>query len=190
MLDQSELEDALARLPLVPAEGVAYRVIPARHYLTALSAIGSLQRGGRYNPRGKLEALYLSDNPVTALHEVEAIQQTSSHLVGRTFSPKTVLSVAYRIQHALDLTLAENLHSLESSITELIQPWVLEQSASAMAATQRLGWAASQAGVEMLRVPSAKDPTKCNLVIYPANLRPGSTLHVYDDSGFIDAQLP
>ena len=77
MLREEALKAALDRVPIIAAEGTAYRVIPARHYLTALSSIGSFQRGGRYNPRGRLEALYLSESPITALQEVDAIQQTS-----------------------------------------------------------------------------------------------------------------
>lgn len=57
MLSDRELGAALARLPGRPATWTAYRVIPACFYPTALSTVGSCQRGGRYNPRGQLEAL-------------------------------------------------------------------------------------------------------------------------------------
>jgi len=190
VLSGRELDAALARLPGRPATGTAYRVIPARFYLTALSTVGSRQRGGRYNPRGQLEALYLSESPVVALQEVEALQRTSRELVGLTFGPKTLLSVTYSLNRVLDLTDPDARKALATDRAELTAPWLLAQSASGSAPTQRLGLAAYAAGLEALRAPSAKDPSAANLVIFPDALQPASTLRVFDDSGFIDASLP
>lgn len=190
MLPDRELGVALAQQPGRPAIGTAYRVIPARFYLTALSTVGSRQRGGRYNPKGQLEALYLSESPVVALQEVEAIQRTSRELVGLTFGPKTLLSVTYRLDRVLNLTDPDVQKALATDRTELTAPWLLSQSASGNVPTQRLGLAAYLAGLEAPRAPSAKDPSAANLVIFPDALQPASTLRVFDDSGFIDASLP
>ena len=190
MRSGQELSAALAQLPKQSAEGTAYRIIPARFYLTALSAVGSVKRGGRYNPRGQLEALYLSENPVVALQEVEVVQQTSHELVGLNFGPKTLLSVQYTLSRVLDLTDLEIQRMLGTTTAELIKPWALIQSVSGIAPTQQLGLASQQAGFEALRAPSAKNPGAANLVIFPTTLAPTSTLRVFDDSGFIDASLP
>lgn len=190
MLEGDAVAWTLAQVEVRPAQGVSYRVIPARFHLTALSAIGALQRGGRYNPRGQLEALYLSESPIVALQEVEAVQGTTTQLVGLTFSPKTLLSVEYTLTRLLDLTDEGVQGMLETNPRELTAPWVLEQSRSGSAPTQRLGLAVAEAGIEALRVPSAKNPSAANLVIYPKVLQPHSSLRVFDDSGFIDAQLP
>ncbi len=190
MLEGDALLGALARVPVRPARGVSYRVIPARFHLTALSAIGAYQRGGRYNPRGRLEALYLSESPIVALQEVEAVRGTATQLVGLTFSPKTLLSVEYDLVRLLDLTDEGVQRALEANLEELTAPWVLEQSRLGSAPTQRLGRAVAEAGIEALRAPSAKNPKAANLVIYPTVLQPGSSLRVFDDSGFIDARLP
>lgn len=189
MLQGDAQRAALAQAPVGPAQGVAYRVIPARYHLTALAAVGAFQRGGRYNPHGRLEALYLSESPIVALQEVEAVQQTSGQLIGLTFSPKTLLSVEYALERLLDLTDAGVQRLLETNLQELTAPWVLEQSISGAAPTQRLGLAVAEAGIEALRAPSSKNPSAANLVIYPDTLRPRS-LRVFDDSGFIDAKLP
>lgn len=77
MLEGQALKDALSTLEVEEAQGVAFRVIPAQYPVTALFGIGSLKRGGRFNPKGLLEALHLSESPVTALQEVEAIMQSS-----------------------------------------------------------------------------------------------------------------
>jgi RES domain-containing protein len=190
MLQGDALEAALTRLPTQSAEGTAYRVIPAQYHLTALSSVGSLQHGGRYNPRGQLEALYLSDSPITALQEIDAIQQTSSRLIGRKTGPKTLLSVDYLLQRLVNLTDTETRNALHVTLQDLLGPWVLEQTVTEVAPTQRLGLAIAGAGIEALRVPSSKNPSSSNLVIFPRTVLEGSWLRVYDDSGFIDARLP
>ena len=190
MLEGRALQDALSRVEVHPARGVSYRSIPAQYHLTALSAVGALQRGGRYNPRGQLEALYLSESPIVALQEVEAVQGTAPRLVGVTFSPKTLLSVEYTLARVLDLTDVGVQRILETNLQELTAPWVLQQARSGSAPTQRLGLAVAEAGIEGLRAPSSKNPSAANLVIYPGALQFNSTLRVFDDSGFIDAKLP
>ncbi len=190
MLQGDALEAALTQLPIRSAEGTAYRVIPAQYHLTALSAVGSLRHGGRYNPRDQLEALYLSDSPITALQEIDAIQQTSSRLIGRKTGPKTLLSVDYFLRRFVDLTDTETRNALHVTLQELLRPWILKQTVTEVAPTQRLGLAIARTGSEAVRVPSSKNPSSSNLVIFPRSLLTGSWLRVYDDSGFIDARLP
>jgi len=54
--DCSELINTLASLRVVPESGVAYRLIHAKYSGTALSSIGSLKFGGRYNLPQTFEA--------------------------------------------------------------------------------------------------------------------------------------
>jgi RES domain-containing protein len=63
MLAGEALARALAELPSHSFKGTVYRIIPAQYPVSALSGIGALKTGGRYNPRGKLEALYLAEDP-------------------------------------------------------------------------------------------------------------------------------
>lgn len=190
MLKGESLLRALASLPTQHLTGTAYRIIPAQYYLTALSSIGAFKQGGRYNPRGKLEALYLAEDPLTALQEVEAIKFTNAGLFSAKSSPKTLLSIEYRLQVTLDLTQHQNQVALETDLEELTAPYLPLEAQRGVAPTQSLGAAAAEAGIEALRVPSSKNPKASNLVIYPRSLRPGSTLRVFDDTGFIDATLP
>lgn len=44
--------------------------------------------------------------------------------------------------------------------------------------------------IEALKVPSARDESYHNLVVFADRLSTNSSLRVYDDSGIIDAQLP
>lgn len=64
MLTGIKLSDALASLLVQSESGVAYRIIHAKYAGSALSSIGSLKIGGRYNPLQTFEALYLASNPI------------------------------------------------------------------------------------------------------------------------------
>lgn len=60
----------LQQLPSRALEGIAFRATQSRFLETPLSAVGSILTGGRYNPKGLFEVLYLAENPDTTLHEV------------------------------------------------------------------------------------------------------------------------
>jgi RES domain-containing protein len=93
MLPRDALVAAVKGWPTSPAEGFAFRLILARYAATALSSIGSLRAGGRYNMRAEFEALYLASSPVTALREVEALVETTEGLKGVKGPPRVLLSV-------------------------------------------------------------------------------------------------
>src|SRR5213596_2561241 len=104
MLPRDALVVAARDISTGPRDGVAFRPILARYAATALSSIGSLRAGGRYNMRDQFEALYLASSPVTALREVEALVQTDGGLRGVKGPPRILLSVDYHLQAVLDLT--------------------------------------------------------------------------------------
>ena len=159
--------------------------------MTALSSIGSLRTGGRYNVRGRFEALYLASSPVTALREVEVLVETADGLRGVKGPPRILLSVEYRLQAVLDLTDASAREALGTTLDELCAPWRPLDAAGQVAPTQLLGEVIRDDGsIEALRVPSARDRSTDNLVVLPDCLRDGSSLRVFDDSGLIDAHLP
>jgi RES domain-containing protein len=117
MLRRDALVAAVQRLPTQPLEGVAFRLILARYAATALSSIGALRTGGRYNVRGRFEALYLASSPVTALREVEALVETADGLRGVQGPPRILLSVDYRLQAVVDLTNAAAHEVLGTTLT-------------------------------------------------------------------------
>ena len=190
MLAGQALEDALASLPTTPWTGTAYRLIPVQFAETALSSIGSFRRGGRYNPKGAFEALYLADTPLTALQEVNLIKVTDAAILGVKSSPRLLLSVEVALRAVLDLTTTQVQAALGTNLQELTGSWLAVNAYGQTAPTQALGAAASNSReIEALRVPSAQDPRAANLVIFPDELRKGSRVRVYDDSGLIDATL-
>ncbi len=191
MLIGSGLIQALASLSVQEEIGVAYRVIHAKYAGSALSSIGSLKFGGRYNPPQTLELLYLANDPVTALQEVNAVIQTESRLLGVKGPPRILLSVDYRLQAVLDICNPNTQSVLKTTLTELIAPWRPVNAQGQLASTQILGTAVYDfKSIEALKVPSAREPKTHNVVIFVDRLRSNSLLRVYDDSGIINAQIP
>lgn len=191
MLPRDALVVAVQGLSTSPREGLAFRLILARYAATALSSIGSLRAGGRYNQRDGFEALYLASSPVTALREVEALVETAEGLRGVKGPPRILLSVDYRLHAVVDLMEPLALQTLGTTIAEICAPWRALNAAGLAAPTQVLGEVVhDQASIEALRVPSARDPSTDNLVILPGRLLAGSIVRVFDDSGLIDAHLP
>jgi RES domain-containing protein len=113
---------ALEGATLEHFHGIAYRLIEHRYIETALSSIGSLIAGGRFNVAGAFEALYLSEDPTTTLHEAQAVIHTDGRLAGVKGPPRLLLSLEYELHHVLDLT-AEPLHTqLQTTLSELVSP--------------------------------------------------------------------
>ena len=191
MLSADALDAAVVRLTARPLGGVAFRLIHARYAVTALSAIGSLRRGGRYNAPGTFEALYLADSPVTALREVEALVQTEAGLLGVKGPPRILLSVEYALSAVADLADPEIQAAIGTDPDELCVPWRPLNARGRPPPTQELGAAIrATRRLEAVKVPSARDRTAHNLVIFPDRLATDSIVRVHDDSGLIDARLP
>ncbi len=191
MLPRGELVAAITALPTASFADVAFRLILARYATTALSSIGSYRSGGRFNGPGRFEALYLASSPVTALQEVEALVQTAKGLRGVKGPPRILLSVECRLQAVLDISAPEVWQTLGTSLDELCAPWRPINAAGELAPTQLLGEVIHEHPlIEALRVVSALDRSATNLVVFPDRLLPSSLVHVFDDSGLINAHLP
>lgn len=185
-----KLAPALRDLRPIPLEQTFYRVIHAKYATTALSAVGSYRFGGRYNPAGTFEVLYLADNPVTALEEVEALLRTDGDLSGIKGPPRIVLSVECTLQHVIRLDEAV-LQALNLTLDDVTAPWRESLRRGQTPVTHEVGRISFERGdVEALLVPSAKNPVTQNLAVFPDSLVKGSFIRVFDDSGIIDAQLP
>jgi RES domain-containing protein len=183
------LETTFNKLPTQALEQTFFRVIHAKYAATALSAVGSYRFGGRYNPAGSFEVLYLADSPVTALEEVEALLRSGEALQGVKGPPRILLSVDCVLQSAIRL--GNYLPVLGLSLADLRASWRDRLRRGDTPITHTLGSLAYQRGdVESLLVPSAKNPEAFNLAVLPERLRQGSSLRVFDDSGMIDARLP
>ena len=190
MAKETKLASVLQTLEPTPLEQTFFRVIHAKYAATALSAVGSFRFGGRYNPAGAFEVLYLADSPVTALEEVEALLRTDSDLRGVKGPPRIVLSVECTLQRVVQLD-KDTLHELNLSFEDVTAPWRESLRRKQTPVTHEIGRISFERGdVEALLAPSAKNPTTSNLAVFPDRLIEGSALRVFDDSGIIDARLP
>lgn len=190
MADASTLSGAINDLSASAVETTFFRVIHAKYAATALSAVGSYQHGGRYNPAGKFEVLYLASSPVTALEEVEALLHSGVALQGVKGPPRILLSVECALQRVLHFD-EVTLQSLGLTVGALTEPWRELLRQGEVPLTHKLGRICFERGdIEALLVPSAKNPETWNLAVFPDRLVEGSSLRVFDDSGMIDAHLP
>lgn len=166
------MEDLDARLGLIhfgPWAGTVFRMHSSRY--AATEAAGSLLYSGRYN-RGLdhfehvrvFAALYVALNAETALAEV--IRGVDPEALDRLDS-RSLSSIECGLAAVFDLRAPEKLGlDLESLLDDY--DYSVPQSLAA---------AAFSHGAEGILVPSAT-ALGDNLVIFPANLRPGSTLTV------------
>jgi RES domain-containing protein len=190
VVDDLALARVINDLPSVPLEQTFFRVIHAKYAATALSAVGSYRHGGRYNPAGAFEVLYLADNPVTALEEVEALLRSGAALQGIKGPPRILLSVECVFQRVARLD-QKALQALNLTVADITASWREKLRRSETPVTHVIGRSTFERGdVEALLVPSAKNPKMQNLAVFPDRLLEGSSLRVFDDSGMIDARLP
>lgn len=184
-----ELEDVFDQLARRPLKQTFFKVIHAKYAATALSAVGSYRFGGRYNPAGSFEVLYLADSPVTALEEVEALLRSGEGLRGVKGPPRILLSVECDLGKFVNLS--ESLSALGLRLEALTSPWRDSLRRGETPVTHRLGTLAYERGdVEALLFPSTKNPATLNLAVLPDRLTEGSSLRVFDDSGMIEARMP
>jgi len=207
MLDEQHLRRVIANINPISLSGTAYRDIALRYLIKkienlntidsskALSAIGSFKRGGRYNLEKVFEVLYLSNNPVNALLEVEALRETAIGLQGVAKPPHLLLSVQYELENVIDLTHSATHQILGTSLVELKAAWKNPNNDGINAPTQILGKVLYELkNIEAIKVPSAYVDGAYNLNIFPDRLMDESFVQVYDQKidgqKIIDAQLP
>lgn len=180
--------ERLASLEPVALIGTAFRAVNLRYLETPLSAMGSGLTGGRYNPKGKFETLYLAENPTTTLLEVQFAASSGGRFLAQPKDPYVVFSVALALQRVVNLHDARTLDYLGLSTNDLQQSWRLKQARGEPVLTQEIGRVLFELGCEGLSYPSATDGT-ANLAIFPANLKSGSTLEISWE-GRVLARLP
>jgi RES domain-containing protein len=185
---------ALEHAPVAPFSGFVYRTIAERWRDSALSTIGSVRTGGRYNVPNSFPVLYCADSQMTTLLEVQALFSTADgQLQGAPRNPDLVLSLRCELARVLDLTVDTYYRELGTTREELVS---LKPSRFILNAkgeetpTQRLGAACSFSGhISALKVPSAANEAGFCLDILPDSMLVGEHLSILDDTGRIDFQI-
>jgi RES domain-containing protein len=148
MLPEPELRRALADIPAIPLHGPFSRFVSLEAMQLRgrnmpvprpLWGIGSIKNGGRYNKPESFEVIYLAEDPVTALAEVNLIFRTDPALSQVKGPPMVHIAVEGILEKVLDVTLQNVQSVLATSHQELTGAWLLEQVQRGEAPTQRLG---------------------------------------------------
>jgi RES domain-containing protein len=185
---------ACGSLTLSPQTGTWYRAINARFWGSFLVTGHTRTIPGRFNAgntaRPGFEILYLAEDPLVALFEVQG-------LLGSPYPPGVyvpspsgawlTLNVHIVLQSVADLTVVSQRRSIATTVQELTGDWrgyLLRNPTPRLTApfwtnvpTQRLGHALHTVrALEGFVTYSSRVPTKKNLVIFPGKLRTGSSI--------------
>jgi RES domain-containing protein len=184
----------LERAPLAAYSGFSYRVIADRWRDSPLSAIGSFERGGRYNAPRTFPVLYSADSQMTALLETEALFITADgQLRGAPRDPDLILTLECTLLRVLDLTVPDLYADLGVSGEELISSvpsrFILN-ARNQETPTQQLGSACFRSGrVSALKVPSAANRSGHGLDILLESLVVGERIAILDKSGHLKGEI-
>lgn len=170
-----------------PFQATTYRAVQDKYRQTPLSAVGSIRVGGRYNPKGVFEALYLAESPEIALGEVGFSRSSGGKFETQPLAPYLLLSVQVKLQQVIHLE--DWLAELDVTFEDLLAPWRHLQNEGKLPLTQALGTAALNVGLEGLIVPSRLRGGADNLVVFPSNLQTESSIEVFDPERGIRATL-
>lgn len=172
-----DLLERVAQLEPFTRSGTAFRAVNLRYVNTPLSALGSVMAGGRYNPKGGFEVLYLAENAGTTLREVAFAASSGGRFQAEPKDPYVVFSVPFTLGQLVDLTDPRTLLALGVTREALCRPWRLAAARGEPVPTHTLGAALRAAKLEGFLYPSATDDTT-NLAVIPENLQSGSRLEV------------
>jgi len=137
-----------------------------------LSAEGARMHGGRFNPKG-VPALYLAGSPAVAV--AEALELATVFEIA-SFNPRLVVFLEVSLQSVLDLSQAGVVSKLGLGKDELLGDW---RAGPEDAATQAIGLAARDDGVEAILYPSRLESGVLNLCVFRENMRANSVLSVH-----------
>ena len=137
--------------------------------------------GGRWNPKESFAALYTSLGPETALAEVKAHYEYYE-LDFADATPTVLSSLDVDLHHVLDIMEGQVRTSLRLSLKRMKdEDWRKLNRDGEISLTQALGWKLKEAGFEAILVPSFAYLNSRNLVIFPDNLRAGSTVSIANE---------
>ena len=205
MLPGGDLESVLPSLPRKTVHGPWSRAV-GYHLLTAappgaapgsgpqpLWPGGPVVTGGRFTPKGGHPSVYLAEDPVLALKEVQAVFAPDPSIALRT-QPWVLVTVDGIVSDIVDLTDTAMQATIGTDLTELTGDWLYPQSLGLAPPTQLLGQLAFETGVILgLRYPSAKDPANgVNLIVFADRLasHAPSRLEVFDPHEKLVQSLP
>lgn len=142
-----------------------------------LTGEGSRRTGGRWNPVG-IAVVYASFSPETAMAETLAHARYYG-LPVEDAMPKTFVAIEVKLGAILDLREGSIRQRLRLSARRILDiDWRKEWHEGREPITRQFGRVVHELGWEGIVVPSAADREGLNLLIFPDNLAPESSLRV------------
>jgi RES domain-containing protein len=183
-----KLMKVLLHAPKIKYTGHTYRIIAEKWRDNPLSAIGSIERGGRYNEPKAFPVLYTAISRLTALLEVQALFTTADgQLHDAPRDPELMLTLECALERALDLTKPDLYGDLGTSRDELVSDvpsWIILNARGETTPTQQLGEACARLGnISALLVPSAADRDGQCLNILLKSMQLSEKVSVRDSTG-------
>jgi RES domain-containing protein len=160
--------------------GEVYRSATPRYARTGdiVTGVGSAKMGGRWNPPGSFSTVYASLQPEAAMSESLATFRYYGWDLYNAM-PRVFRALEAHLSRVLDLRRPEILPYLGPWLEAARrEDWRAIQRAGREPATQMIGRAVFELGLEGLLVPSFASPTSTNLVAFPGNFIPGSWIRV------------
>ena len=197
MLEPSALNAVCGTLPSAPENRVWFRAVRPQFWQTGLQTAQSRVSPGRFNAgaiaASPFETLYLAENAMVALFEVQALlgnPTTPGGVISPPLGAWIVLNVSVRLNQVADLTDLTVQNALNTTAQELTGDWRGYQQRShgttvkspiGLAPTQQLGQSLfAVAGLEGFRTLSARIPYHEALVVFPQKMQPGSFIRFSD----------
>jgi hypothetical protein len=199
---------ACARLPTFLETRTWYRAVQPQFYQTSLDTAQTRLIPSRFSAgsasRPPFELLYLAEDPIVALFEVQALFGAATLPGGVVPHPRrvyVVLNVDVRLVSVADLTDVASQAALRTTAQELTGDWRgYQQRSQTTSVKQPVGLAPTQdLGATLFRVPglegfrtlSARLPYNEMLVVFPTKLQANSLVRFHDPvAGQPDLLLP
>ena len=144
-----------------------------------LYAGGPIKGGGRFTPKGGTPSLYKGETEHTA--KVEKRQGAAFHTVRRKAGIEVTYSLEATLSAVLDLTDRDVVGKLETSRSEIIEPWRFRTDGK-VPPTHVLGSAvAASKRFSAIRYPSVANPRGRCIVIFIELLNPGEAVALVDE---------
>jgi RES domain-containing protein len=183
MLPAPALAAALTKADLIVVHGPWWRVVALRHLAKnrpePLYSAGSKIAGARFTPQGSFDSLYLTEDAVTGLAEVNSLVILPAGPTAFPTEPFAVITLDGVLTRVLDLTDSAIQTALGTNEQELTGAWITIPTPP----TQVLAQAAYDSGlIAGIRYSSARYPGKKNLVVFPDRL----TVHNVDYLEVVD----
>ncbi len=160
---------AKRRAHTLPLDDVFYRTAGPKHTTAKeiVSGIGARNTGGRWNPPGAMNVLYVSQSATTAM--IESVASLRYYGIPEWKGmPKVTIAVRVAANAVLDLTdSAVNAEMPEVMAALMAQDWRKLMDRGEEPTTQAMGRAAYENGIQGLTVPSQPDFKGINLVLFP-----------------------